>query len=98
MRMGVHRNSIVVKEVNRMVKVTLITATWCNSCPSAKKIWDELKSEHDFEYEIVDLISDKGKELIAAHSIKGVPANIVDGKFLFSGVPTRSEALEAIGA
>ena len=80
-----------------MVKVTLITATWCNSCPSAKKIW-ELKSEHDFEYENVDLMSEKGKELVATHSIKGVPANIVDGKFLFSGIPTRSEALEAIGA
>ena len=79
-----------------MVKVTLIHATWCHVCPSASKLWNELKEEYGFEYNEVDVDTPEGQELTTKFSIMGVPTTIIDGTVAFVGVPDRDKAIAAI--
>ena len=79
-----------------MVKVTLLTAKWCPECPSAKEIWRELRKEHDFEYEEIDVSSERGKELAEENDIRSVPVTLIDGNTAFIGIPDRNEAALAI--
>jgi glutaredoxin len=76
-----------------MVKVTLVHASWCHVCPAAKKLWNDLRSEHDFDYGEVDIDSPEGDKLSEKYSIMSVPTTIVDGEIAFLGVPDRQEAL-----
>ena len=75
-----------------MVKVSLVYAKWCNVCPTAMKLWHDLKSRYDFEYEELDLETPEGMALVVEHSIHGVPTTIIDGKVEFVGVPKKLEA------
>lgn len=79
-----------------MVKVTLIHATWCKVCPSARRLWNDLKSEYDFEYEEIDVETPKGQELIEKYGIVGVPTTLIDGEIAFTGVPKKAEAIARI--
>ncbi len=79
-----------------MKKVTLIHASWCHVCPAARKLWNELLEEHEFEYEEVDVDSPRGKELTEQYSIMGVPTTLVDGEVAFIGVPSREGAIKRI--
>ncbi len=73
--------------VSQMTSVVLLTARWCNICPSVKVFWRELKSSEDFEYEEVDAESEKGMKLVERYSIATVPTSIVDRRVLLRGVP-----------
>ena len=75
-----------------MVKVTLVYAKWCNVCPTAIKLWHDLKSKYDFEYEEVDVDLPEGQALAAEYSIYGVPTTIIDDKVEFIGVPKKLKA------
>ncbi|MGB3908429.1 MAG: thioredoxin family protein [Methanomethylovorans sp.] len=75
-----------------MVKVTLVTAQWCHFCPTAKKLWRELKEKYDFEYVEVDYDSPEGEKLIEEFSIVSVPTTIIDDKIVFVGVPDKNQA------
>ena len=75
-----------------MVKVTLIYAKWCNVCPTAMKLWKDLKSKYDFEYEELDLETPEGMALVKEYSIHGVPTTIIDGKVEFIGLPKKLKA------
>ncbi|MEL4305008.1 glutaredoxin family protein [Methanococcoides sp. LMO-2] len=79
-----------------MVKVILVHASWCHVCPAAKKLWNDLKSEHDFDYEEVDIDTPEGDELSEKYSIMSVPTTIIDGEIAFIGVPDKGEALSKI--
>jgi glutaredoxin len=79
-----------------MVKVSLLTAKWCPQCPSVKEIWRELKQQYDFEYEEVDITSDRGKELVKQNEIKSVPITLIDGNVVFVGIPDKEEAVLAV--
>ncbi len=79
-----------------MTKVTIVTTKSCPYCPSAKRLWQDLKKDHNFDYEEVDAMSEKGQELVARHGIMSVPTTLVDGKVKFIGVPDRSKALAAV--
>jgi len=79
-----------------MVKVSLLTAKWCSQCPSVKEIWRELKQRYDFEYEEVDITSDRGKELVKQNEIKSVPVTLIDGNVVFIGIPDKEEAVLAV--
>ncbi|WP_135604400.1 thioredoxin family protein [Methanococcoides sp. NM1] len=76
-----------------MVKVTLVHASWCHVCPAAKKLWNDLRSEHDFDYEDIDIDTPEGEALSGKYSIMSVPTTIIDGEVAFIGVPGREEAL-----
>ncbi|SES90312.1 Glutaredoxin [Methanococcoides vulcani] len=76
-----------------MVKVTLVHASWCHVCPAAKKLWNDLRSEHDFDYEGIDIDTPEGEALSEKYSIMSVPTTIIDGEIAFIGVPGKEEAL-----
>jgi len=79
-----------------MVKVTLVHASWCHVCPAAKKMWNDLRSENDFDYKEVDIDTPEGDKLVDQYSIMSVPTTIIDGEIAFIGVPERGEALQKI--
>ncbi|HWR26134.1 MAG TPA: thioredoxin family protein [Methanosarcina sp.] len=79
-----------------MVKVTLIHATWCTVCPSARRFWNDLKSEYDFEYEEIDVETPEGQALIKKHGIVGVPTTLIDGEVAFTGIPKKADAIARI--
>lgn len=75
-----------------MVKVTLVYAKWCTVCPTAMKLWKDLKSKYDFEYEEVDVDLPEGKAIAEKYSVHGVPTTIIDDKVEFIGVPKKTKA------
>ena len=79
-----------------MIKVTLIHASWCNVCPSARRFWKDLKSEYDFEYEEIDVETPQGQVLKDKYRIVGVPTTIIDGKVAFTGLPKKADAIASI--
>jgi thioredoxin 1 len=79
-----------------MVKVTLIHASWCTACPATRRLWKDLKSEHDFEYEEIDVETPEGQTLIDKYGIAGVPTTIIDGRVAFVGLPKKADAIDAI--
>lgn len=79
-----------------MVKVTLLHASWCTVCPSARRLWTELKSQYDFEYKEVDVETPEGQALIDKFGIVGVPTTIIDGEVAFSGIPKKADAIARI--
>ena len=83
------------------MKVMLLTAKWCPYCPSAKKIWEEVRKEAKFDYEEIDIETPKGKELVDKHSVMSVPTTILQDesgtqKVAFVGVPTKQKALDLV--
>ncbi len=79
-----------------MVKVTLLHASWCTVCPSARRLWTELKSQYDFEYKEVDVETPEGQALIDKFGIVGVPTTIIDGEVAFTGIPKKADAIARI--
>lgn len=79
-----------------MVKVTLIHASWCTVCPAARRLWNDLKSEYDFEYEEIDVETPEGQALIEKYGIVGVPTTIIDEKVAFTGLPKKADAISRI--
>ena len=83
-----------------MVKVQIITTKSCPYCPSAKRLWQEVKKEKDFEYEEVDALSEKGQQIVERFGIMSVPTTIIekDGKkeVAFVGVPEKTKAVAAV--
>lgn len=79
-----------------MVNVTLLHASWCTVCPSARRLWTELKSQYDFEYKEVDVETPEGQALIDKFGIVGVPTTIIDGEVAFTGIPKKADAIARI--
>ena len=79
-----------------MANVTLVVSSSCSACPSAKSIWKQLRVKYSFSYREIDIGSEAGQELADRHSIRAVPASIVNGRLTFIGVPTRQSAEKAI--
>lgn len=78
------------------VKVTLIHANWCTACPATRRLWKDLKSEYDFEYEEIDVESPEGQVLTEKHGIVGVPTTLIDGEPAFTGLPKKADAVARI--
>lgn len=79
-----------------MVKVIIVTTKSCMYCPSAKRLWADVKKDHSFDYEEVDALSDKGQDLVSRHGIMSVPTTIIDGRVAFIGVPNKEKAIAAV--
>lgn len=75
-----------------MKKITLIGASWCPVTTQAKKFWEDLRRENDFDYEFIDIQSKEGKKLVKKYSIVSIPKTIIDSKIVFHGVPEKKEA------
>jgi glutaredoxin len=81
-----------------MANVTLLVSKTCSACPSAKTMWKGMKVKYSFTYREIDISSDAGQELAERHSIRAVPATIINGRLTFIGVPPRESAEKAIQA
>jgi glutaredoxin len=79
-----------------MVKVQIVTTKSCPYCPSAKRLWQEVKKEKNFDYQEVDAFSDEGRDLVEKFGIMTVPTTIIDGKVAFTGVPEKNKAVAAV--
>lgn len=79
-----------------MVKVTVLTTKSCVYCPTAKKLWQDIRKEHKFDYEEVDALSEKGQEIVERHGIMSVPTTLIDGKVMFTGIPDKNKAVAAV--
>ena len=81
-----------------MANVTLLVSKSCSACPSAKTLWKGMRVKYSFSYREIDISSDAGQELADRHSIRAVPATIINGRLTFIGVPPRQSAEKAIQA
>ena len=81
-----------------MANVTLLVSKSCSACPSAKTLWKGMKVKYSFSYREIDIASEPGQELAEQHSIRAVPATIINGRLTFIGVPPRESAEKAIQA
>ncbi len=81
-----------------MPNITLLVSPTCGACPSAKSLWKELRVKYSFSYREVDINSQDGQDLATRHSVRAVPATIIDGKLTFIGVPPRQSAEKALQA
>jgi glutaredoxin len=79
-----------------MPNVTLLVSPTCGACPSAKSLFKELRVKYSFSYREVDISSPDGQELAERHSIRAVPATIINGRLTFIGVPSRQSAEKAL--
>ncbi|MDG6243881.1 MAG: thioredoxin family protein [Methanolobus sp.] len=79
-----------------MVKVTLVHSEWCHFCPTAKKLWRDLKEKYDFEYEEIELDSSEGRELARQFNIRSIPTTIIDDKVAFVGIPDKDQASNVV--
>ena len=79
-----------------MPNITLLHSPTCGACPSAKRLWKELRVKYSFSYREVDITTPDGQELANRHSVRAVPATIIDGRLTFVGVPPRQSAEKAL--
>jgi glutaredoxin len=79
-----------------MPNITLLVSPSCGACPSAKSLWKQLRVKYSFSYREVDITTKDGQELADRHSVRAVPATIIDGRLTFVGVPSRESAEKAI--
>ena len=79
-----------------MANVTLLVSSSCQACPSAKSLWKQMRVKHSFSYREIDISSADGQELADRHSVRAVPATIINGRLTFVGVPTRESAEKAL--
>jgi glutaredoxin len=79
-----------------MANVTLLYSAGCSACPSAKQLFKEMRVKHSFSYREVDITTEDGQELANRHSIRAVPATIINGRLTFIGVPSRQSVEKAL--
>ncbi|GAB4407293.1 MAG: hypothetical protein Fur0044_00090 [Anaerolineae bacterium] len=81
---------------SEMPTVTLLTSGACASCREARTIWQQARQQADFQFEEVDIISARGRELAAKHNIFSTPVMLVNGRIAVRGTPNLSEALALV--
>jgi glutaredoxin len=79
-----------------MPNIVLLVSPTCGACPSAKTLWKELRVKYSFGYREIDINSQDGQDLANRHSVRAVPATIIDGRLTFVGVPSRQSAEKAL--
>ncbi|MCS6318528.1 MAG: glutaredoxin family protein, partial [Nitrospira sp.] len=53
-----------------MPNITLLHSPTCGACPSAKRLWKELRVKYSFSYREVDITTPDGQELANRHSVR----------------------------
>jgi len=74
------------------MKVQLLVSETCAPCDQAKKVWREVASDLNLDFEVVDLEDPQGRELAERLKLKTIPAVVVDGDLVAIGVQSREEA------
>ena len=90
------RSLIFAQGENLMAKISVVYADWCPSCPGTKSFWKNLRNDIPFQYEEIDIDSEKGKEMAERLSIQSVPTTLVNGRVYFVGKPEKSRAIQVL--
>lgn len=90
------RSTPVQVSRNGHPKVTLVHAPTCPTCPQVQELWCELQAQAGFDYEEVEITTERGRELAAQHGIMSTPVTLINGEVVFRGEPSRDEALAAV--
>lgn len=73
-----------------MVKVEILTTPGCVSCTKVEKMLDELK----VKYKVFDIT--KKPDLLAKYKFYTAPGVVINGKLIFSGVPSMNDLKKAL--
>ena len=76
-----------------MAKVILVTTKTCVYCPTAKKIWQEIRQSRNFDYQEVDAGTPDGQKIAQKFGVMSVPTTIINGRVEFVGVPDKARAI-----
>ncbi|MEN3034516.1 MAG: thioredoxin family protein [Aquificaceae bacterium] len=77
-------------------KVILLVSQWCATCPDAERLWNKLRDEYNFDFEVLDVSKPEGRAWAKKLMIRAVPSTIIDGKLAFVGVPDEAEARKVL--
>lgn len=80
------------------IKVQLLVSEWCEPCRGAEAVWREAARRKDFVFEVLDVGQPEGRAIVARHSIKTVPAGVVDDVLRHVGIPTLAQVLAFVAA
>lgn len=78
------------------MKITVLGAGWCPVTTETRRLWRELKEKYDFQYEYVEIDTEKGKRMAKDHAVNSVPKTFVGDRMMFDGVPDRAKAIEMV--
>jgi hypothetical protein len=76
--------------------VQLLVSEWCTPCRAAEAIWQQVADRRDIAFEVLDMAQPEARAVAQRHSLKSVPAVIVDDKLMAVGVQTLDKALDLI--
>ena len=73
-----------------MKRVMVLTTPGCGGCAQVEAMLDSM----GVKYEIVDIT--KNPDVLKKYPIMTAPGIVIDGKLVFSGVPSRKELEDAL--
>ena len=75
-----------------MLKVTLVRPEGCVHCGQVLNTLKKLKKNYpDLTIDDIDMISDKGQEIVQKYGIMASPGILINGKFFASGGATEEQ-------
>ena len=73
-----------------MKKSILLVANWCPVAKATRELFEKIKREKaDFNYEYVDIDSEKDRKLVENFSVTDIPKTIFQDKIIFHGLPKK---------
>ena len=67
------------------IRVQLVTAPGCNFCDEAQRTLHVLEDRFPLTIDLVPLMSDSGRDLVARHRVPFPPILLIDGEFFGFG-------------
>lgn len=77
-------------------KLELFIHVNCHHCEDAVRLIKEAKELIDFDYEIINIVSDDGKRRALDYGLLYVPSIAIDGSVEIIGTPSLREFLSAV--
>lgn len=75
-----------------MLKVTLVRPEGCAHCAQVKQTLEKLKKDYpNLTIEDIDMISDKGQQIVQKYGIMASPGILINNEFFASGGATEEQ-------
>lgn len=80
-------------------KIQFLTMPGCHNCKAVKKIFDEVTPDFpSVEVEKMDMMSEKGQELVQKHSIMASPGIVINDELFSTGGVDKEKLVEKLGS
>lgn len=93
---ALNKRSFHDKSLHNHMKLQLILKDNCTTCTHTITVWREISELYGSEFEVLELSSNKGAELVMAHDLKVFPVLLIDSKVAAVGSPDKAWALAII--